>query len=723
MRVFAGRAGGPTVRGRGPDLESESRGRDRRTTLACVILCGILLSVSMFLVVRQQTAAQIAEILDAQAVHMTETIQRRVRVVEDTVRATSALFSASGTVTSGEFAGFIDHILPDRDGVDLLFWTPRTEGRIVARYAIGEPGSRWEDSPVERSSDLRGLASAALAGRPLAAGVVRDLEGTPAGTGYLLAVAVPTRRWENGAVDGAAVAIASLGGLFREAQGDQGTGMAPLSLRVFDPEQPDRPLYAREHQASLGLLALVGPVVRGTRIVIGDRVWIAEFRAVMLGLPPALAFAPAGVLLGGLVLTAMLAAYMVAAQRRAADVGALASRLERINRELEHRIRENERTAAALGESERKYREIYENAAEGIFQTSPDGRMLSANPSLARIYGHDTPADVLEALQDIRHQLYVDPRRRDQFARLLDRYDTIHGFESEVRRKDGSIIWISETARAVRDPAGRLLYYEGKVEDITDRRAAEELQRMAREEAELASRAKSEFLANMSHELRTPLNAVIGFSEIIMNEMFGPAGRPEYVEYARDIHESGTQLLALINDILDMSKIEAGKKELQDTVVDIGRVSRNCVRLVEARAQFGGVAVAIDLPPDLPPVRAEELALKQIIANLLTNAVKFTPKGGKVLVSAGIEPDGSLAVAVADTGIGIAPEDMEKALAPFGQIDSSLSNKTQGTGLGLPLARSLAALHGGTLSIESMPGRGTTVTVRLPAERVIRKVA
>ncbi|QQP90236.1 PAS domain S-box protein [Skermanella sp. TT6] len=691
-------------------------------TLACVVLCGLLLSVSMFQVVRQQTAAQIAEILDVQAVHMSETIQRRVRVLEDTVRATSALFSASGMVTSGEFAGFIDHILPERDGVDLLFWTPPAGDRIVARYAIATPGSRAEELAVEASSDLRGLASAALAGLPMATGVVRDLEGTD-GTGYRLAVAVPTRRREDGAVNGAAVALATLSGLFREVQGEQGNGSMPLSLRVFDPEHPEEPLYSRDYAPSLGLLTLVGPVVRSTRIVVADRIWIAEFRAVMLGLPPALALAPAGALLGGLVLTAMLAAYLTASQRRAADVGALAGRLERINRELEHRIRENERTAAALGESERKYREIYENAAEGIFQTSPEGRMLSANPTLARIYGYGTPGEVLEALQDIRHQLYVDPRRRDQFARLLDRYDTIHGFESEIRRKDGSVIWISETARAVRDAAGRLLYYEGKVEDVTDRRAAEELQRLAREEAELAGRAKSEFLANMSHELRTPLNAVIGFSEIIKNEMFGPAGRPEYVEYARDIHESGTQLLALINDILDMSKIEAGKKELQDAVVDIGRVARNCVRLVEARAQFGGVAVAVDLPPDLPPVRAEELALKQIIANLLTNAVKFTPKGGRVRVSADIEPDGGLAVAVADTGIGIAPEDMEKALAPFGQIDSSLSNKTQGTGLGLPLARSLAALHGGTLSIESEPGRGTTVTVRLPSERVIRKVA
>src|SRR3954468_22206713 len=145
--------------------------------------------------------------------------------------------------------------------------------------------------------------------------------------------------------------------------------------------------------------------------------------------------------------------------------------------------------------------------------------------------------------------------------------------------------------RAVRDSAGRLLYYEGKVEDITDRKAADQAMRIAKEQADFANRAKSEFLANMSHELRTPLNAVIGFSEIIKGEMFGPAGRPEYVEYARDIHDSGRLLLELINDILDMSKIEAGKKELQDSVIDVGRVALSCVRLVHPRAELGCVAI------------------------------------------------------------------------------------------------------------------------------------
>ncbi|EWY37437.1 hypothetical protein N825_17660 [Skermanella stibiiresistens SB22] len=690
--------------------------------LGCVILLGVALSLSMFLVVRKQTAGQISESLGTQADRATETIQRRTRLLEDTVRATSALFNASGNVTPQEFTSFLGHILPARDGADLMFWTPDAEGPVDVAYLIGK---MTEDSSVfslETDPELRGLILTALSGRPTTVAVL-DSSGAIPGLGRVLAVASPTRRRVDGVVTGAAVGLVGLNELFQIATNERGGDMVAPALRVFDPAEPETSLYVRDHQPSLELTAMVGPVTRRTRLAIGDRIWVAEFRAVMVSLPPALALAPIGTLLGGLVVTAMLAAYLNTAQRRAHDVGALASHLERINRELKLRVDENDRTAAALSESERKYREIYENAVEGIFQTSPEGRMLSANPALARIYGYSNPAEVLAALQDIGLQLYTDPGRREEFTYLLDLHDAIHGFESEIRRKDGTTIWIAETARAVRDPRGRLLYYEGKVEDVTERRAAEELSRIAREEAELANRAKSEFLTNMSHELRTPLNAVIGFSEMIMTEAFGPVGQAEYVDYARDIHDSGTQLLNLINDILDMSKIEAGKKELMDTVIDISRVMSSCVRLVQARARFGGIGITVDLPPDLPFVRAEELSLKQILTNLLTNAVKFTPEGGEVEVSAAVEPDGTLAISVADTGIGIAPEDIEKAFAPFGQIESSLSTKTQGTGLGLPLAQSLVALHGGTLTLDSAPGEGTTVTIRLPADRVVDRVS
>ncbi len=519
------------------------------------------------------------------------------------------------------------------------------------------------------------------------------------------------------------IGLAAFDTLFRRPPGDTPGMQAPACASTIR-QAPDITLYGiGPDHSETELTVLVGPVIQRTRLVLGDRVWIAQFQGVVLNLPPLLAFAPAGTLFGSLVMTVVLAAYLSATQRRARDIRAMASSLERANHELQRRIDQHYRTAAALGESERKYRDIYENAMEGIFQTSPDGRMLSANPALARIYGYETPDEVLEALQDVSQQLYVDPPAAPNSSGCWKSRTSSTASSRRSCGRTGQRIWIDETARAVRDRPGRLLYYEGKVEDITERKAADEAMRLAKEQADFANRAKTEFLANMSHELRTPLNAVIGFSEIIMKEMFGPAGRPEYVEYAHDIHDSGRLLLELINDILDMSKIEAGKKELQDSVIDIGRVMLSSVRLVHPRAELGRVAIEVDLPPDLPTVRAEELSMKQIITNLLTNAVKFTPEGGKVVLSARVEADGWMAMTVTDTGIGIAAEDMDKALAPFGQIESSLSNKTQGTGLGLPLAQALVELHGGSLDLESVPGSGTTVTIRLPADRVIRQVA
>jgi signal transduction histidine kinase len=245
--------------------------------------------------------------------------------------------------------------------------------------------------------------------------------------------------------------------------------------------------------------------------------------------------------------------------------------------------------------------------------------------------------------------------------------------------------------------------------------------RLAKEAAESANRAKSEFLATMGHELRTPLNAVIGFSEIIMDAVMGPVdGR--YREYARDIHKSGQHLLGLIGDVLDLSKVEAGRLELHEGAVDVGRVIAACRRLVIERARANGVAIEEAVAPDLPPLMADELRLKQIVLNLVSNAVKFTPAGGRVSVAASVA-EGGMTITVADTGIGMRTEDIPAALEPFRQVDDALNRRFQGTGLGLPLAKMLTELHGGTLEIASEPGRGTTVRVRLPESRVVRKAA
>jgi signal transduction histidine kinase len=249
-------------------------------------------------------------------------------------------------------------------------------------------------------------------------------------------------------------------------------------------------------------------------------------------------------------------------------------------------------------------------------------------------------------------------------------------------------------------------------------RLAEDLA-AARDQAEEANRTKSMFLATMSHELRTPLNAIIGFSELIGGEMFGPVGNESYREYANDIRESGQHLLDLINDILDLSKLEAGSDELHEENIDVAEIVRSVKWLVTARARDDSVELTTELAEALPNLRADTLKLKQILINLLSNAIKFTDTGGKVTLKAWCSDQGGYVFQVIDTGIGIALEDIPKALSPFQQIDNMLNRKYEGTGLGLPLSKTLAEMHGGSLDLQSQVGVGTTVTVRFPAERIV----
>ena len=291
---------------------------------------------------------------------------------------------------------------------------------------------------------------------------------------------------------------------------------------------------------------------------------------------------------------------------------------------------------------------------------------------------------------------------------------------AELRRAEPRLVEllrrgrILEQRRTLMPDGGVLFTYT----DITDRKRVEVDLRRAKDEAELASRSKTEFLANMSHELRTPLNAIIGFSDILIGQIFGPLNDARYADYARDIRDSGLHLLTLINDVLDIAKVEFGKVELLEETVDIVAVIESCLRLVRERAQTAGVHLTQALPPDLPHLLGDGRRLKQILLNLLSNSVKFTPSGGRVTVSASHDADG-FRLAVEDTGIGIAAEDIETALRPFGQIDSRLARKYQGTGLGLPLAQSMAELHGGRLELRSVPGEGTTAALWLPPERVL----
>jgi signal transduction histidine kinase len=288
--------------------------------------------------------------------------------------------------------------------------------------------------------------------------------------------------------------------------------------------------------------------------------------------------------------------------------------------------------------------------------------------------------------------------------------------EFRMKRKDGIGIHVLVSAAGVHFQGRRALLIG--LQDITAKRKEAEALRDARDQATAASRSKSEFLANMSHELRTPLNAIIGFSEALERELFGPIGSPRYREYAEDIHDSGVHLLSLINDILDLSKIEAGHFKLHEDDTDLNHIIGAATRIVRHRAQQANIAIELSLPE--PPIAlvADERALKQVLINLVSNAVKFSPDGSLVRIEAHVRPD-CLRISVIDEGVGMAPEDIPRALTPFTQLDGSLSRAHEGTGLGLPLAKHLAELHGGKLRIESQVGAGTAVHVDLPLDRII----
>ena len=285
---------------------------------------------------------------------------------------------------------------------------------------------------------------------------------------------------------------------------------------------------------------------------------------------------------------------------------------------------------------------------------------------------------------------------------------------------DGNQIYVRDTVYIPDEYYDTWARVVHTTEDITERKKAESLAKIALDEAQYANRAKSDFLAHMSHELRTPLNSIIGFSQTIGREVFGKIGNDKYVEYAHDILGSGHHLLHLVNDVLDISKIEAGELTLDEAVVDLHQVLEVCLRMIRGRENSNGIPIQYVPPDNLPNIRVDEYYVKQILLNLLSNAVKFNVKGGVVYLKIDTDQHHAVSVTVSDTGVGIAPADISKVLEPFGQARPDSLKAHHGTGLGLSISKRLAELHGGTLELESELGKGTTVTVRFPTDRTIR---
>jgi len=347
-------------------------------------------------------------------------------------------------------------------------------------------------------------------------------------------------------------------------------------------------------------------------------------------------------------------------------------------------LRRSERAAGLARDSARRYRLISEHSADMIVSFDPlTQRRSYVSPSCRRLYGYAPEEAMALAATEIIHPDDF-PGVQEGLRRLEDGDQTPISYRA--RRKDGTYIWVEASLTRSTNPETGIVEIVSVVRDVSERVRYEAALRRAKEQADAANSAKSAFLGTISHELRTPLNAIIGFADMMQQEILGPLDNEKYRSYISDIHTSGTHLLDVITEILDFSKAEAGMLELHDEIFDIAECIQSIVHLIGSRIEHAELCAEVAVSSDVPMLRADERKTRQILYNLLSNAVKFTPAGGRIVVSARFNPDLGISVTVGDTGIGIAAEHLCRVFEPFTQVDSAMSRKHDGTGLGLPLS-------------------------------------
>ena len=375
------------------------------------------------------------------------------------------------------------------------------------------------------------------------------------------------------------------------------------------------------------------------------------------------------------------------------------------------------RTAKSVfNENEKRFRDFASTTSDWLWEMDSELRFSFCSERFTEITG--VPPEWL--LGKTRREMGVaESYDQSLWQNHLDDLDARRPFRNFVHpriKSTGETIWLSISGMPHFDESGAFLGYRGTGTEVTKQKETEDALLAAKEQAERADAAKTEFVANMSHELRTPLNAIIGFSDVMKNQVFGEIGNHRYIDYAKDINASGTHLLAIINDILDAAKLETGEFSISIVDVDIRSLLRECEVMVMDRLTRAGLSLDLQIDDTLQTVRADTLRLRQVLLNLLTNAIKFTPKGGDITVLVERSAENGIEFTVTDTGRGIAETDISRILEPFTQVDSTDSDQLEGTGLGLYLAKHLVEKHGGSLSIESELGVGTAVKFSLPAE-------
>jgi PAS domain S-box-containing protein len=355
-------------------------------------------------------------------------------------------------------------------------------------------------------------------------------------------------------------------------------------------------------------------------------------------------------------------------------------------------------------------------SSDWMWETDSDFNLQMVTHRVSNVLGYSPHELIGRNLLDMVSSEPLRQALRRRIERLSPfREQPFDAEDSGGRRK----LFLMSAAPVFDKTDGSLKGYRGAATDITELTRREESLRSAKESAEIASRAKSHFLANMSHELRTPLNAIIGFTDVMRMGLLGPVENPEYRTYVGDIHGSAQKLLEVINDILDMSRLETGEVELSESACNVEELFESAKRIIHSRMEARGIKFKCEVAPRLPRINADKRKVKQILVNLLSNAVKFTAPGGRVRLTAVIGDDGGVMLTVEDNGIGIAAEQIERVMEPFAQVEADLDRRFEGIGMGLPLSRALARLHGGDIALESTVGRGTKAIVLFPPERSI----